>query len=203
MQAVLYVAHGSRVKKGVKEAKFFLQQTIEKVEISIQEICFLELAEPTILQGVENCVKRGATKIAVVPILLLTANHLKQDIPHELAIVKQHFPHVSFTLGKAFGVDDRIVTSLVERIQQTTEAYTDAKVMLVGRGSSDVAVQRDLGEVAQRLQQHAQLKQVDTCFLYGAGMPFEEAVEKLGSEEKEVIFITSLFIIYRLIEGNY
>ena len=43
------------------------------IDVPIQEICFLELAAPSMDEGITKCVERGATKIAVVPILLLTA----------------------------------------------------------------------------------------------------------------------------------
>ena len=112
MQAILYVAHGSRVKAGIDEALRFIDQVKSRLAVSIQEVSFLELAEPTILQGVAQCVQQGATKIAVAPILLLTANHLNQDIPAEIAEAKKQFPHVTFTIGDAFGIDDRLVETL-------------------------------------------------------------------------------------------
>lgn len=203
MQAVLYVAHGSRVKQGVEEARTFLQRTSEKVDVAIQEICFLELAEPTIIQGVENCVKRGATKIAVAPILLLTANHLNQDIPQEIAIAQKQFPHVEITIGRAFGVDDRLVASLVERLVATGQPLTDAKVIVVGRGSSDEAVKRDLARVAERLQQQANIDQVDTCFLYGAGTSFEQIINQLGQrQQQQVIFVIPYLLFSGLLKTS-
>ena len=203
MQAVLYVAHGSRVKQGVEEARTFLQRTSEKVDVAIQEICFLELAEPTIIQGVENCVKRGATKIAVAPILLLTANHLNQDIPQEIAIAQKQFPHVEITIGRAFGVDDRLVTSLVARLEATGQPLTDAKVIVVGRGSSDEAVKRDLARVAERLQQQANIDQVDTCFLYGAGTSFEQIIDQLGHrQQQQVIFVLPYLLFSGLLKTS-
>ena len=205
MQAVLYVAHGSRVKQGVEEARTFLQRTSEKVDVAIQEICFLELAEPTIIQGVENCVKRGATKIAVAPILLLTANHLNQDIPQEIAIAQKQFPHVEITIGRAFGVDDRLVASLVERLVATGQPLTDAKVIVVGRGSSDEAVKRDLARVAERLQQRANIDQVETCFLYGAGTSFEQIIDQLGQrqqQQQQVIFVLPYLLFSGLLKTS-
>lgn len=203
MQAVLYVAHGSRVKQGVEEARIFLQRTSEKVDVAIQEICFLELAEPTIIQGVENCVKRGATKIAVAPILLLTANHLNHDIPEEIAIAQKRFPHVEITIGRAFGVDDRLVTSLVARLEETGQPLMDAKVIVVGRGSSDEAVKRDLARVAERLQQRANIGQVDTCFLYGAGTSFEQIIDQLGQrQQKQVIFVIPYLLFSGLLKTS-
>lgn len=89
MQAILYVAHGSRVKAGVEQAKIFLKSVQQEIEIPIQEICFLELATPTIADGIASCINRGATAIAIVPILLLAAQHAKHDIPSEIDKAKK------------------------------------------------------------------------------------------------------------------
>ena len=64
MQAVLYVAHGSRVKAGIQEAYRFVEKVKGKTGVKIQELCFLELAEPSISQGIKNCMLKGATSIA-------------------------------------------------------------------------------------------------------------------------------------------
>ena len=45
---------------------------------------FLEFASPNIAQGIDNCVKRGATEVIVIPIILLHAGHSKLHIPAEI-----------------------------------------------------------------------------------------------------------------------
>ena len=139
------------------------------IDVPIQEICFLELASPSVDEGITKCVERGATKIAVVPILLLTANHANEDIPFEIEVGKIMYPDVEFTYGKAFGIHPKIVDSLYDRvIEQQVPIDEEAQVLLVGRGSSDQAVKRDLTEIAQLLAKKYPFKQVDVCFLYGA-----------------------------------
>ena len=104
MQAVLYVGHGSRVRQGVLEAIQFIEQCKPSIEVPIQELCFLELAQPTIQEGIDLCVKQGATSIAVVPLLLLSAAHAKVDIPAEIAKSIIQHPHLHMTYSQAFGV---------------------------------------------------------------------------------------------------
>lgn len=192
MQAVLYVAHGSRVKEGVNEALTFIREVIPHINAPIQQESFLELAEPTIMQGVAACVEQGATEIAVAPILLLTANHLNQDIPYEIEEAKKKFPNVSFSIGQALGIDGRLVSTLEKRLKETGEDYQGANVLLVGRGSSDPAVKRDLSQIASLLQEKARLNNVSTCFLYGKGVSFEEALEQLMTEDRKTFIIPYL-----------
>lgn len=192
MQAVLYICHGSRVKEACEQARFFVSQAMADVDVPIQEVCFLELAEPSIEAGFRACVEKGATRIAAVPVLLLTAAHAKEDIPNELAEVKPHYPSVTLTYGKPFGIHDEIVSILLERIGQE-RISDDAMVLLVGRGSSDPDVKRDMTEIASRLQHTYPFQKVAICFLAAAEPTFEQGLEMaLASGHKQVFVVPYL-----------
>ena len=201
MQAVLYVGHGSRVKAGVEEAIRFIKKSMAHIDVPIQEICFLELVEPSIGEGIATCVERGATKIAIVPILLLTANHANEDIPIEIEAEKNKYPHVEFTYGKPFGVHPKIVDGLYERIiEQQLVVESNAHVLLVGRGSSDPAVKRDLSKIGRLLAEKYSFQHVDVCFLYGAGPSFDEVLQQLQLSNKYLISKYLLFRTYSFLE---
>ena len=190
MQAVLYIGHGSRIEAGTKEAIWFIESSKAFIDVPIQEICFLELAAPSIAEGIEKCVTRGATKIAIIPILLLTAHHAKKDIPLEIEAGKTKYPNIIFTYGKTFGIHPKIIDSLYDRIlEQEVAIDKDASVLLVGRGSSDQAVKRDLTKIAQLLGDKYSIKQVDVCFLYGSKPSFDEALQQLQETKLKQIFI--------------
>lgn len=180
MQAILYIAHGSRVKAGVEQAVTFLQRVQQEIHVSIQEICFLELATPTIAEGIESCIRKGATAIAVMPILLLAAQHAKQDIPKEVAKAQKQYPSVKFTYGEPLGIHERLIDSLQARIIEKQQPKFDASVLLIGRGSSDSAVKRDLAKIAAKLRTKYHYKVVDTCFYMGW-----DRLLKTGSNKKK------------------
>jgi len=77
MIGVLYVSHGSRIKEATDEAISFIESVKQSIDIPLQEICFLELAQPDIQQGVEKLIAKGATEISVIPVLLLSAGHYR------------------------------------------------------------------------------------------------------------------------------
>src|SRR5690625_1300805 len=198
MQGVLYVAHGSRIKAGVEEAIGFIERSKPLIDVPIQEICFLELALPNISEGIATCVAKGATKIAVVPILLLTAHHAKRDIPLEIEAGKIRYPNVVFTYGETFGVHSKMVDSLFDRLLERDATFDDnSSVLLIGRGSSDQAVKRDLGYIAQLLSEKYAIEQVDICFLYGSKPSFDEALWDLQQTSLKQVFI----IPYLLFSG--
>jgi sirohydrochlorin ferrochelatase len=190
MKAVIYVCHGSRVIAGREQAASFIKKVIERVECPIQEYCFLELAEPTIESAFINCVNQGATQVAVIPVLLLTAAHAKRDIPIELKRVASLFPHIEVSYGEPIGVNSKMMDPLVERIEEIGEKISDqSMVLLIGRGSSDPDVKRDLNRIADLLRENTSIGKVETCFLTAASPSLEEGLSAAGESSCEKIFI--------------
>jgi len=82
---VLLIGHGTRDAVGT--AQFFelgerLSARLAPVPV---EACLLELQPPTIPEGWQRLVDRGAVRIHAAPLLLFAAGHAKSDIPDELA----------------------------------------------------------------------------------------------------------------------
>ncbi len=191
MQAILYIAHGSRVKAGVEQAITFLKSVQQEIDIPIQEISFLELATPTIAKGIASCINRGATAIAIVPILLLAAQHAKHDIPREINKAKKQHPQVRFTYGEPLGVHELLIDTIQTRILEAGISFSNASVLLIGRGSSDPEVKSDLAKIATRLRDKYAYEAVDTCFLYGMGPTFEEWLQQ-GNKDNQVFIVPYL-----------
>ncbi|UOY93235.1 sirohydrochlorin chelatase [Ectobacillus sp. JY-23] len=200
MQAVLYVCHGSRVKEANEQARFFTEQAMKLVNAPIQEVCYLELAAPSIAQGFATCITKGATRIAVVPVLLLTAVHAKEDIPNELLYVKRQYPNVTVTYGKPFGVHNSIIDILLERID-VNQAGEGARVLLVGRGSSDTDVKRDMKQIAQLLEEAHPFQSVEICFLAAAEPRFEEAIKTAAATQTQLFVVPYLLFTGLLMKG--
>ncbi|MFX3625231.1 MAG: sirohydrochlorin chelatase [Ectobacillus sp.] len=188
MQAVLYVCHGSRMKEACEQARFFVNECMKQVDAPIQEVCFLELAAPSIAQGFRACIEKGASRIAVVPVLLLAAAHAKQDIPAELGKLQKQYPHIHVTYGEPFGVHESIIPILLERIEEK-RIGDNAMVLLVGRGSSDPDVKRDMQQIADLLQESYPFQTVEVSFLAAAHPTFEEGLHRALSYGYKQIFV--------------
>ncbi|MEW4286918.1 sirohydrochlorin chelatase [Rossellomorea marisflavi] len=186
-KAVLYVCHGSRVKEARDEAVDFITSCKVHVDAEIQEISFLELAEPSIQEGFAACVERGATHIAVVPLLLLTAVHAKKDIPGEIDNCMEAYPEISVSYGRPIGVHDKMIESVILHLSSMVD-----HVVLIGRGSSDPAVKRDLGTIAEKVRQRSGMKTVQTCFLTACEPSFTRALEDRSDTREPVLFIPYL-----------
>jgi sirohydrochlorin ferrochelatase len=191
MEAVLYICHGSRVAKASEEARFFIEKCMESLsgQISYQECCFLELAEPSIEEAFTRCVEKGATKISALPILLLTAGHAKSDIPDELLKMKQKYPHIIIQYGRPIGVHPQMIDIVEERIQDSNVQITnESSILLVGRGASDPDVQQDFSEIAGLLAKKTNLS-VDICYLAACEPSFEEGLNIAQQREGNRVFV--------------
>lgn len=203
MQAVLYVSHGSRVKETRQEAMAFMELVQGKVGVSLQETCFLELASPDIAEGIASLVEQGATAIAVVPVLLLSAGHYYEDIPDEVKKTALRYPDVRFTYGKPLGVQDRLVKILAERLEETAvERLPEAKILLVGRGGKSSEITRSVEEIAAKLAAMAKVPKVEVCYLAAATPSFDEGLQaSINSGSKQIFVVPYLWFTGLLVKS--
>ena len=202
LQAVLYVSHGTRLVAGQREARSFITSIQSEVDIPLQAISYLELNSPSIEEATIDLVKKGASAISVVPVLLLSAKHYNKDIPQVIHKLQKLYPHVHFTYGKPLNVQNRIVKILEERIlEQRSVLQRDAKVLLVGRGSFEPQIKSDIETIAFRLAERIGMKRVDTCYLAACEPTFEQAlVQAVESECSQIIIVPYLWFNGLLIQ---
>ena len=181
MQAILYVGHGTRSTKGAEEAKLFLNEVMNRVEAEIQEISFLELTQPTIEESFERCIEVGATNITVVPLFLLAAGHIKQDIPEKLKYLQQKHPFVQVIVADPFGVQEIILDGIVELIKETAgELMLEDSLLIVGRGSSDTAIHQNFLQIVTGIASRLTVSKVNVCYLAATTPTFSEGIEHMS-----------------------
>lgn len=199
IQAVLYVAHGSRLKEGAQEAKAFIDKQIERISAPIQLISFIELQHPLVEEGIEQCVLQGASHIVVVPILLLEAGHAKHDLPLAIDQAKRKFPHVAFSYGRPFGVHESIIDTLVERIEEQHEITADSRVLIVGRGSTDDSIRADFQNIIALLNEKINVSAINVCYLAAQKPTLEEGLQQEIESGAKHIFIVPYLLFTGLL----
>ncbi|NSL52234.1 sirohydrochlorin chelatase [Calidifontibacillus erzurumensis] len=205
MKAILYIAHGTWLKKELEEIKLFLQRIIEKNSVPIQEICFLKLAEPNIAEGFQRCVEKGATEITVVPLFLLPAGHIKIDIPNALEEVKRKYPTVKVTMKDSLGVQKEILDAVCGLIKNKGGKFSQhSSVLIVGVGGSDETIQPLYQEIVKGIKLRLETKQVTICYLAKAEPNLEQGLEQvLKDEESKIIVVPYLLFpgfLYNLVK---
>lgn len=93
---LLIVAHGSRRQASNDEVRALASRlsAVRHADIGEVEVAFLELAEPSIAEGLANCVGKGAREIVVFPYFLAAGTHVAADIPEEIEAFRAQHPHI-------------------------------------------------------------------------------------------------------------
>ena len=190
MQGVLYVSHGSRVAEAIEEATSLIERVQAKVNIPLQETCFLELADPDIFEGFRKLVHQGATEISVIPVLLLSAGHYYKDIPVEIERLKTQFPNIKINYGKPLGVQKRLTEILKQRLEEREiTPNTDAKLLVIGRGSYNPQTKEDFSIIKSQLSEMFPSQSIEVCYLAACEPLFEDALDRLVNAGHSQIFI--------------
>lgn len=103
--ALLLIAHGSRRTQSNDEIRALAQQlgTDANNCFDMTDCAFLELAEPSITDGIGQLVQTGAQRIVVLPYFLSNGRHVHEDIPSQVAASRQTHPNIDIELAPYIG----------------------------------------------------------------------------------------------------
>ncbi len=117
MRALLVVAHGSRREASNEEVRKLcrrIEQEAAGEEFFLVRAGFLELAEPSIVEGIGQCIEAGADQVVVLPYFLSAGRHVSEDIPAEVEKARQRHPHASIVLAPYLGSAPGVAGLLVQ-----------------------------------------------------------------------------------------
>lgn len=119
MKTLLLIAHGSRRQESNDEIRRLAEKLRARVGARFDAVghAYLEIAEPSIPDGIEGLIAQGATEVVVLPYFLAPGTHVREDIPAIMeAKVKEHPGvriHATPFLGSAPGLVD-VLAGLVD-----------------------------------------------------------------------------------------
>jgi len=116
--AVLLVGHGSR-EKGFQAAMWKVAKALQKSgRYDCVACAYLEVTTPSISQGIDRLVRKGAGEIHVLPYFLLVGKHVKRHIPEIIAEARKKFKsRVKIILCPYLGFDPKIVDVVKKRLK--------------------------------------------------------------------------------------
>lgn len=104
MKSLLVVAHGSRRQESNDEVREIAGR-LSAIENQYDRIdcAFLELADPSIPDGLRQLIAAGSDEVVVLPYFLSAGRHVVTDIPNEIEIVRNECPDVTIHLAPYLG----------------------------------------------------------------------------------------------------
>lgn len=119
MKSLLIVAHGSNREESNEEVRRLTDVLRDRAggRFAYVTFAFLELAEPSVGQGIDACVAAGAGEVVILPYFLARGRHVVTDIPDQVAPKGQEHPGVRFTIAPCVGAAEglpELLLSLTE-----------------------------------------------------------------------------------------
>lgn len=145
--AVLLVAHGSRSESGQREMvelRGLVADALAEVPV---DLGYLELSQPPAGRVLDRVVSAGATRVAVVPLMLHPAGHSKSDVPAVVLEGRARHPGVELVYARPLGVDHALLEIARQRL--ASAGATGLPLALLSRGTSDPGANGDAWKVAR------------------------------------------------------
>lgn len=124
---VVLIAHGSRREEANNEIRSLVSQVQEADRFGTYQVAFMEFGSPDIETAVAKLADQGVNTVVVLPLFLITGNHVSKDIPQELSEIKTSYPHIEFIMARHFAGHPALVQIIQDRIG---EAFIEGKVIL-------------------------------------------------------------------------
>lgn len=121
MKALLLIAHGSRRAQSNDEVRTTANKLRAQCgqQYPIVECGFLELAEPSIPEGIRLCAEQGAQAIIVLPYFLNSGTHVVDDIPNIVNRCKADYPEVDIRIAGHLGASNMMMDLLIASANAT------------------------------------------------------------------------------------
>ncbi len=114
-QALLIIDHGSKKQAANDMINDIVTLIKEEKPHLIVVGAHMELASPTIEDGITTCIDHGATEIIAQPFMLSPGRHTTEDIPNMVAEIALKFPDISIKTSTHLGVHPLLAPIILER----------------------------------------------------------------------------------------
>jgi len=115
MKTLLLVAHGSRREGANREVSLLTDTLASRAGGHFDKVscAFLELAEPSIADGVNKLVEEGASSVLVLPYFLAAGAHVASDIPEAVDACREQHPSIEISVTPYLGTSDALPNLLI------------------------------------------------------------------------------------------
>jgi precorrin-8X/cobalt-precorrin-8 methylmutase len=113
---VLVIGHGSSDRRAT-EAFIFTINSIKRFYRNV-DYCFLELAGPTIQEGINSVIQKNPKIVLIMPYFLHKGIHIKNDVIKEVKNALNNHSFSNILIADHIGVDDKIVNLILQRANE-------------------------------------------------------------------------------------
>jgi sirohydrochlorin ferrochelatase len=119
-RAILLVDHGSRRAEANELLRSVAERVRQRSAACLVCVAHMELASPSIAEGIEACVAGGAEEIIVHPYFLGPGSHTTHDIPRLVREAAAQHPRVRIAISEPLGLHEGLVDAVLARVAEAT-----------------------------------------------------------------------------------
>ncbi len=193
---VMICGHGSREADTIREFMALADDVAARLPEYQVESGFLELASPSIQDGLEKLRQAGCANILVIPGTLFSGGHAMQDIPSILKNFVTEFPDIQIRYGRAFDVDANFIGAACARLRAASGSVAPDKTALLvaGRGASDPEVIASMQAVTRLIQAEMNFAHVATAYA-GIALPtVPDALQRIADRVFQRVIVLPYFL---------
>jgi sirohydrochlorin ferrochelatase len=120
IDALLLLGHGSRKSDANRPLEDLARMTAEELGVCRFAVAYLQFAQPTMEQAVEDLTASGARRIVIMPFFLFPGAHITEDVPLEITRLRERFPRTELLLAPHLGVHPLLARVAAERVREVT-----------------------------------------------------------------------------------
>ena len=194
---VLVVGHGSRDSVSNGEFESLVKDyAASRTDIAVRH-GYVELAEPS-LDAALGAMASRAKRVAVVPLFLFTAGHVKNDIPLALSRARSGYSDTAFAAAPALGVHPSLAELAYVRasgsLPSEPAALSRTAIVVVGRGASDPDANGDFCKLVRLIGEGRGLASVTPTFI-GITTPLvADTLEQVARGRPDRIVVVPYFL---------
>jgi sirohydrochlorin ferrochelatase len=118
-RAILLVDHGSSRREANELLERLAELVAERLPEAFVSCAHMDLAEPTIAQGIETCAAAGVEEIVVHPYFLGPGNHSSNDIPRLVRAAASKHPGLAVRITGPLGLHPKLIDVILDRVDET------------------------------------------------------------------------------------
>lgn len=180
---LVIAGHGTRDRAGQDAARALVERVRALLPGVRVEAGFVELTPPSIDEALGGVLAAGARSAVVVPLMIGTGGHVREDIPEAIAAGRRDHHGATVVYTRHLGAPSVLVGAVRQRIDDARGEWPpdQTAVVLVGRGCSVTDANADHVRLARVLQESGGYRRVVAGFIQVAHPSVAEALDEAAA----------------------
>ena len=189
MPALVIAAHGTRDAEGEQTARDLVARVARMLPETHVSVGFVELSEPSVPDAVRTALET-TDHVVVVPLMMGTGIHSRDDIPGFIAEVREQHPGARIDYSRHLGREELLFQAVNQRIDAAMAEWKrqDTALVWIGRGARVPQSNHDHLRLGTEWQRRNEWHSVHSGFIQVTNPSLPEALDAAhASGAKQVL----------------